>query len=100
MQLSDNYVMPTEEEIEKFYETEEYKAWDNENYDSNDKAAEQAYFDKYSKISSDYYKKLGYTTKNSPNYTMTNEEKQKLYGQYIKERRRNKYSNKCIIPRV
>lgn len=100
MQLSDNYTMPSEEEINRFHETEEYKAWDNENYDVDNDEAVKAYMERYNKISSDYYKSLGYTVKNSPDYTLTNEEKQNLYGKYIMERRRNKYSNKCLISRI
>jgi len=98
MQLSDNYVMPTEEEINRFYETEEYKAWDKEKYDYDDEAAEEAHYDKYNKISTDYYKSLGYTVKNCPNYTLTNEEEQKLIGKYILEGEQKSSATSGLFP--
>ena len=47
LQLSDNYIMPTEEEIEAFYETDEYKKWDNEEYDYKDKNSLDLHMEKY-----------------------------------------------------
>ncbi|MCI9366120.1 MAG: hypothetical protein HFJ54_06215 [Clostridia bacterium] len=98
VQLSDDYVIPKEEEINAFYETEEYKSWDNEIYDTNNKEAEKAYFDRYSKISSDYYKSLGYTTNNCPDYTLTNEEKQRVIGKYILDGKELNSATNALFP--
>jgi len=90
-QLSDNYVMPTEEEIDAFYETAEYKAWDAQDYDYEDEVATELYWDKYDEISTKYYKSLGYTAETSPDYVLTLEE---MLGKYnVEEDSISSYSN-------
>lgn len=90
-QLSDNYVMPTEEEVDAFYETAEYKAWDAEEYDYEDEASSDLYWDKYDEISRNYYESLGYTAETSPDYVLSDEE---MFGKYnVVEESTSSYRN-------
>ena len=83
IQLTNNYIEPTDEEQEKLYETSEYKAWYNEDYDIDDDASREKYYEKGDIISCNYYKSLGYTVKNSPDYTLTTKEFNSLIGEFL-----------------
>lgn len=77
LQLSDNYNMPTEKEIDAFYQLPEYKELYEGEYNSSE------YSKEYDKLKTEYYKSLGYTAKNSPDYVLTKEEKENIIGKYI-----------------
>lgn len=85
IQISDNYVMPTEQEIDAFYQLDEYIEWDNEEYDYDDETAYDLHWEKYDKIYTDYYKSLGYTAKNCPDFVLTEEEENEIIGKYLLE---------------
>lgn len=98
IQLSDSYVMPTEEEIDGFYETEEYKMWDEADVDYDDEEALELHYDKYDEISTKYYKSLGYTPQDCPDYTLTSEELEPLIGKYLIDRNDHSSGNNNLFP--
>lgn len=83
LQLSDTYVMPTEEEINNFYETKEYKDWKEEDYDIDDEISTNLHYDNYEKIASEYYKNLGYIAQNCPDYVLTSDELENITDKYL-----------------
>ncbi len=84
VQLSDNYIMPTEEEIDALYETPEYKQLEDEDYNLDDESFD-LHLEKEEQISTNYYKSLGYTAQNSPNYVLTSKELDSIIGKYYLE---------------
>lgn len=98
LQLSDNYIMPTEEEIEALYETEEYKKWDKEDYNYNNKTEKDLHWEKYDEIYCNYYKKLGYTAQNSPDYVLTDKEMLELFKEYILDGEKESSGSNDLFP--
>ena len=84
VQLSDNYVMPTEEEINALYDSPEYKQLEDEDYNLDDESFD-LHLEKEDQLSTNYYKSLGYTAQNSPNYVLTSKELDSIIGKYYLE---------------
>ncbi len=84
VQLSDNYIMPTEEEISALYDTPEYKELEDEDYNFDDETFD-LHIEKEEQISTSYFKSLGYTAQNSPDYVLTSKELDSIVGKYYLE---------------
>lgn len=80
-QLTDNYKLPTESELEQFEKTEEAKKLEKR-YD-DDEIDFLEYYDQYEILQREYLNKLGYTKKDSPDYIMTEEELEQFRKGYI-----------------